>query len=121
MSKAPTGMEFVGKLPDVPADAFFPSRTTLTPGGVADAVRRLMSAVREATDARDAEIIALRKALAGSSEPSREMIVSIIETVYREGYDDGWCTGTASSEADRAYSIDAEWLKQYAQSWKLPT
>jgi hypothetical protein len=74
MSKAPTGMEFVGKLPDVPADAFFPNRATLTPGGVADAVRRLMSAVREATDARDAEIIALRKALAGSSEPSRETV-----------------------------------------------
>jgi hypothetical protein len=74
MSKAPTGMEFVGKLPDVPADAFFPNRATLTPDGVADAVRRLMSAVREATDARDAEIIALRKALAGSSEPTREMV-----------------------------------------------
>jgi NADH:ubiquinone oxidoreductase subunit B-like Fe-S oxidoreductase len=63
MSKAPTGMELVGKLSDVPPDAFLPGRT-VTPEGVADAVRRLMSAVRQAIDDRDAEVADLRKALA---------------------------------------------------------
>jgi hypothetical protein len=73
MSKVPTGMEFVGKLSDVAPDTFCPNRPS-TADGVADAVRRLMSAVREAIDDRDAEIIALREAIArqDAPKPSRQ-------------------------------------------------
>lgn len=32
-----------------------------------------------------------------------------VEAAYREGYEDGWCTGTAAMEEDRAWNADDDW------------
>ncbi len=39
-----------------------------------------------------------------------------VEAAYREGYDDGWCTGTAATEEDRTYDADADWKRSNARA-----
>lgn len=45
---------------------------------------------------------------------AEDKLLDDTERAFRCGYDDGWSTGTAAMEADRAYSVDADWQRYRA-------
>jgi hypothetical protein len=39
-----------------------------------------------------------------------------LEAAFREGYEDGWATGTAAMEEDRAWNCDSDWERSNARA-----
>lgn len=55
-----------------------------------------------------------RAAITALEASSHKRTEAMIEAAFREGYEDGWCTGTAAMEEDRAYNADADWEQSNA-------